>query len=122
VASGKVTNFELITNNAAFDVGGFDVGGDHHLTFVNEYMTVERGDERVATFPSAITTLSPKTGFPVSVAQLRDGLEDEVLVLVVDKSKVPLGDGVLEPSAYVEVEAMLGGKPLAEYLGDAAIV
>jgi DUF917 family protein len=118
VASGKVSGFELVTNNAAFDVGGFDVGGDFHLTFVNEYMTVERGDERVATFPDAITTLSPRTGFPLSVADLRDKLEDEVLVLVVDKSKVPLGAGVLEPSVYPEVEAMLGGKELASYLGD----
>lgn len=96
--------------------GGFDIGaleaGELELGFVNEYMTIEAAGERLATFPDVITTLSTRDGRPVSIADIRDG--DEVAVLAVDKSRVPLGDGVKEPSVYPEVEEMLG-KPLAEH-------
>ena len=47
----------------------------------------------------------------MSIADIEEG--DEVAVLAVDKSLVPLGAGVKEPSVYPEVEEMLG-KPLAE--------
>ena len=96
--------------------GGFDVGalevGQLELGFVNEYMTVEGAGERLATFPDVITTLSARDGRPVSIADIREG--DEVAVLAVDKSRVPLGAGVKEPSVYPEVEEMLE-KPLAEH-------
>jgi uncharacterized protein len=78
---------------------------------VNEYMTAEVAGERLATFPDVITTLSLGDGRPVSIADIAEG--DEVAVLAVDRSQVPLGAGVKEPSVYPEVEEMLG-KPLAE--------
>jgi DUF917 family protein len=96
--------------------GGFDIGGFHagelELGFVNEYMTADSGGERLATFPDVITTLAAGDGRPVSIADVREG--DEVAVLAVDKSLVPLGAGVREPSVYPEVEKMLE-KPLAEH-------
>jgi hypothetical protein len=38
---------------------------------------------------------------------------DEVAILAVDEARIPLGDGVREPSVYPAVEALLG-RPLAE--------
>ena len=106
---GKVRDKRLRTE------GGFDIGtlqvGELELGFVNEYMTVEGADERLSTFPDVITTLATSDGRPVSIADIAEG--DEVAVLAVDKSQVPLGAGVKEPSVYPEVEEMLG-KPLAE--------
>lgn len=106
---GEVRDKQLRTE------GGFDIGtlwvGELELGFVNEYMTVESGDERLSTFPDVITTLSARDGRPVSIADIAEG--DHVAVLAVDKSRVPLGAGVKEPSVYPEVEEMLG-KALAE--------
>jgi hypothetical protein len=82
------------------------------LGFVNEYLSAESGGERLATFPDLLTTLSERTGRIVSIADVADG--DEVAVLAVDKARIPLGDGVREPSVYPEVEALLG-RPLAEF-------
>ena len=107
---GTVRVKTLRTENA-FDIGTVAVG-ELELGFVNEYLTAESGGERLATFPDVLTTLSPKTGRIISIADLREG--DEVAVLHVPKANVPLGDGVREPSVYPEVEAMLG-KPLADY-------
>jgi DUF917 family protein len=115
IGRGEIERFELDTTGA-YDIGRYWLKGEGvEITFVNEYMSVEREGERLATFPDVIATLSPRTGHPVSVAQIRDGLETEVLVLKVDKSKVPLGAGVKEPSVYPEVEEMLGGVELARY-------
>jgi uncharacterized protein len=110
LAQGPVRSRELRTEHA-FDIGTVTVEG-LELGFVNEYMTVESGGERLATFPDVLATLSTETGRIISIANLREG--DEVAVLHVPKANVPLGDGVKEPSVYPEVEAMLG-KPLAEY-------
>ncbi|HEX5194951.1 MAG TPA: DUF917 family protein [Solirubrobacteraceae bacterium] len=106
---GTVATKTLRTENA-FDIGTIVVG-ELELGFVNEYLTAESGGERLATFPDVLATLSPKTGRIISIANLQEG--DEVCVLHVPKAKIPLGDGVREPSVYPEVEAMLG-KPLAE--------
>ena len=106
---GPVRNKRLRTEGG-FDVGGLEAG-ELELGFVNEYMTAEGSGQRLATFPDVITTLSARDGRPVSIADIRDG--EEVAMLAVDKSHVPLGAGVKEPSVYPEVEEMLG-KPLAE--------
>jgi uncharacterized protein len=102
---------KVLRTAGGFDIGGLRVG-ELELGFVNEYMTVEAGGERLATFPDVITTLSLVDGRPVSIADVADG--DEVAVLRVAKAHVPLGAGVREPSVYPEVEAMLG-KPLAAH-------
>ncbi len=111
LARGPVSGLNLKTRGG-WDIGGFRLDDGIELSFVNEYMTVESGGERLATFPDLITTLSPQTGRPVSIAQLREGTE--VCVLVVGKERLPLGEGVKEPSVYPEVEAMLG-KDLQTY-------
>jgi hypothetical protein len=110
LVTGAVRSRVLRTENA-FDIGTITVG-ELELGFVNEYLTAESGDERLATFPDVLATLSTQTGRIISIADLREG--DEVAVVHVPKANVPLGDGVREPSVYPEVEAMLG-KPLAEY-------
>lgn len=110
VACGTVSALKLETR------GGFDIGecrvNEAEISFVNEYLTVESSGERIATFPDVITTLSADTGYPVSVAQLREGIE--VCVLAVDKEMLPLASGVKDPSVYPEVEEMIG-KDLKTY-------
>ncbi len=50
----------------------------------------------------------------VSIADVVDVADgDEVAILAVDEARIPLGDGVREPSVYPAVEALLG-RPLAE--------
>ena len=56
-------------------------------------------------FPDVITTLNPQ-GVPVSVGELREG--DELLVLRIAKSVIPLSSSVTDPSVYPVVEKALG--------------
>lgn len=78
----------------------------------NEYMLVERGGERLATFPDLIVTLSPHDGMPSAAAGMAVG--DEVIVVVVPRDNIALGAGVRDRSVYAEVEELLG-KDLVSY-------
>ena len=110
LARGPVRDYVLRT------VAGYDVGqlrvGDVDLTFWNEYMTAERGAERLATFPDLISTLDAATGDPVVSAELADGRE--LLVMAVPKARLILGEGVRRPESLAPAEAAVG-RSLAEW-------
>lgn len=104
LARGAVRDHRLRT------VGGYDVGqlrvADVDLTFWNEYMTADRGAERLATFPDLISTLDVETGDPVVTAELADGRE--LVVVAVPKARLILGAGVRRPECLAPAEEAVG--------------
>jgi DUF917 family protein len=98
--TGTVESWDLETTGG-FDVGTAVVNG-HELTFWNEYMTLERKGERLATFPDLITTLDADTGEPVSTAELVEG--QSVAVVVAPASSLELGAGMRDPALFEPVE------------------
>ena len=66
------------------------------LTFRDEFMFVNRGQERLATFPDLICLLDEKTGRPVTTAEVRDGRA--VCALVIPKERLILGAGMTSGS------------------------
>ncbi|MBR1221633.1 DUF917 family protein [Bradyrhizobium sp. U87765 SZCCT0131] len=109
IGQGKVRRKAVVYTNEAFDVGTITIGdGAKAVTLhvMNEYMAVDSADgERLSGFPDVITTLNPQ-GEPVSVGELREG--DELLVLRIPKSVIPLSSSVTDPSVYPVVEKALG--------------
>jgi DUF917 family protein len=98
-----------------FDVGTIIVEGDRgalEATYVNEYMTLERGGERLATFPDLICTFDGG-GRPVTSAAVEEG--DDVFLTLTDKEMIPIGDGNLYPEIYEPIEAVLS-RPMVPYL------
>lgn len=103
-------------------IGGFDVGfltlrsnsETWELSFVNEYMTLEKDGNRIATFPDLMTSFNVD-GEPVTSATLQEG--QTIYLLNVPKEKIPVGDGNKYADAYEPIEAALG-KPMIKYLGD----
>jgi uncharacterized protein len=105
---GRVTRRQVVYGGG-FDNGHLEIdGGGQPITvwLLNEYMAVEQGGERLATFPDLIATLSAETGLPVSVAQIQEG--QQVYVLIADRTNIPLGAGVRQPEVYPEVEQIMG--------------
>lgn len=100
--------------------GGFDVGSllieesgtTYETTFWNEYMTVEAGNSRLATFPDLIATLDARTGVPVTSAEIGEGMD--VVLVKVPKSKIKLGGGMFQRSLFAEAEKVTG-KELIKY-------
>ena len=103
-ATGAIESWNLETTGG-FDVGTVVVDG-HDLTFWNEYMTLDRDGERLATFPDLITTLNADTGEPVSTAELSEG--QSVAVVVAPTSSLRLGTGMLRPELFGPVEEAVG--------------
>jgi uncharacterized protein len=105
IAQGPVRITSPRRTEGGFDHGGFTVDG-LALRYLNEYMTVDRSAERVATYPDVITTLSLKTGRPASIAEIVEG--DEVAVFHVHRKLVPLSSSTRDRTALAEVEQIMG--------------
>ena len=107
-ATGVVRRLALETR------GGFDLGrlvvddgsAEYELSFWNEYMTLERGGRRLATFPDLIATVDAASGLPLPTADLRDGMR--VALVTAPKRSLILGAGVRDPELFREAEKTLG--------------
>lgn len=102
-----------------FTAGGFDSGtaamGEWELTFWNEYMTLEKGGERIATFPDLISVLDCGTGAVVPSDGLKPGME--VALFTASRRELILGGGMRSPELYEHAEKITG-KPILPYLYD----
>lgn len=111
ITEGRVDSAQLVSQ------GGFDLGevkvGDLVLTFWNEYMTLERDGERLATFPDLIMTMEAKTGRPITTAEIQHG--QEVMVIMVPRENLNLGAGMKDPKLFREVEEVIG-KEIVKYI------
>jgi uncharacterized protein len=103
VTEGKIDKLTLVTDGG-FDVGMVHVNG-YELTFWNEYMTLERGKERIATFPDLIMTFDKATGIPVTSAEIKQG--QEIVVIKTAKENLKLGSGMRDRNLMAEVESII---------------
>jgi DUF917 family protein len=85
-------------------VGRIEIG-EFELTFWNEYMTLEKKRERIATFPDLMVTLDAEKGLPVSSSELSRGRR--VIVIHVPRQYLILGAGMKEKSNFNKVEEVL---------------
>lgn len=111
VIKGSIDELQLNTT------GGFDVGTvkikNYELTFWNEYMTLQRDKERIATFPDLIMTFDLTTGIPVTSAEIKKG--QNIAVIKVDKENLCLGQGMREEKLIKEIEPIIG-KEILKYV------
>lgn len=112
VATGRVEHFSLRTEGG-FDSGSLHLSSGHHLTFWNEYMTLETENERIGTFPDLIMTLDAGSGLPVATADLSPG---RALILILShRNNLLLGAGMRDPELFAVAEAAVN-KSIVEYV------
>ncbi len=119
VLEGEVTAASLRTDGG-FDHARYSVtssgksssgksssaGREAKLYLMNEFMAMDVSGERVTTFPDTISVFDAMTGLPLKSGEIKVGMN--VAVLVVPYQKLPVSRGVLDKSAYPELEAALG--------------
>ena len=105
IAEGPARITRPMRTHGGFDHGAFTVDG-LELRYLNEYMTADRGDARVATYPDVITTMSMKTGRPATISEIREG--DELAVFHVHRRHLPLSSSTRDRIALAEVEEIMG--------------
>ncbi len=94
-----------LTSRAGFDLGSLTIAGDGlplEVTFWNEYMTVEQGKERLATFPDLIALLDGVTGLPLTSAQAKE--KENVALVKLRREKLILGSSMANPDLYLVAE------------------
>lgn len=103
VTEGQVMDLDLVTK------GGFDVGKvkikDYELTFWNEYMTLEKGKDRIGTFPDLIMTFDKDTGLPLTTAEIKKG--QNVVVIATNKENIKLGSAMYDEELLKEIEPVV---------------
>jgi len=108
-ARGEVEAIELQTR------GGYDVGiarvAGVELSIWNEYLALERGGQRLATFPDLVATLDAATGDPVTSAELAPGRL--VIVVTAPAASLVLGGGLRVRANYLPLERAVGKDLLA---------
>ncbi len=112
---GTVEEVALETRGG-FDVGLISVAGAGkrcELTFWNEYMTLELGGKRVATFPDFMATFSLESGLPLISGEVARG--QKIAVLYAPKESLRLGAGMRNPALFRQVEDVVK-KPLVKYV------
>lgn len=106
---GKVIKKEVVYTNEAFDIGIITVDGGkgiHTLHVMNEYMALDDADgTRISTYPDVLSTLD-MNGHPLSVSEVHES--QEIAVLHVAKSVIPLSASVVDPAVYPSCERAMG--------------
>lgn len=111
LAQAVISDVELRTEGG-YDVGLVRLEGGWELTFWNEYMTLEKDGERLATFPDLIVTLAADELRPLGSAEVTKGRE--VILLTAPKDELILGEGMRRPELFEPAEKAIG-KPLIPY-------
>jgi DUF917 family protein len=99
VAQGTVDEF-VIEQRAGFDVGFLRIG-DAEARFVNEYISVEVGGERLATFPELAMTFESDSGRPLVSAEV--SLGQSVTLVVAPRDELLLSSTMDMPELMVPV-------------------
>ncbi|WP_425059082.1 hypothetical protein SCACP_37390 [Sporomusa carbonis] len=112
ITTGTVTGYKMETTGG-FDVGTIQLDGDYEITFWNEYMTLEKDGQRLATFPDLIMTLDAKTARPVvSAAVERD---QHITVIVAPKENLILGTTMRNKNLLQPIEEIIH-KPILPFV------
>jgi DUF917 family protein len=105
--TGQVNKYSLWAKEG-FDLGLIQIessSGEYELTFWNEYMTLEKKGERLATFPDLIMTFEAETARPLISAAVKEGME--IIILSVPAQRLLLGAGVKDPVLLKKIEAKI---------------
>lgn len=92
--------------------GGWDRGtfgiGAHSVRYLNEYMSVDTADGRVATYPDTIVLIDKSTGEALAVkdAPQKEGVE--VALLVSRAGVLPVSASSIDRSGIAECEQIMG--------------
>ncbi len=114
---GEILGKFLIKDVILSMEGGFDIGkvlfDEYELVFWNEYMSLEKGQKRISTFPDLVVTFDPRTGLPLCSYELQKGRE--IIVAYTNYKNIILGSGMKDKELFRYTEEVIG-KELISYL------
>lgn len=110
IVEGKITDFS-IQMESGFDVGTACIEEKYEIMFWNEYMTLEKQGERLATFPDLMMTFDAQTGRPIVSAALTKG--QRIVLIVVPRKNLILSKTMQNRNLLQTVETIIHKKIVA---------
>jgi DUF917 family protein len=101
---GPLRHATALETRGGWDRGVFGVG-EHTVPYLNEYMTVDLGDRRIATYPDTIILLDSLTGEAIAVKDAYAG--QAATLVVVDATDLPVSSSAVDVSALKECEEIM---------------
>lgn len=90
--------------------GGWDHGtfrvGEHTVPYLNEFMAIDRGSERVATYPDTIMIIDKDACEALAVKDARPGMN--VALLVSKAGRLPVSSSSIDRTGLAECEQIMG--------------
>ena len=111
ITRGMVSHYHIETKGG-FDLGRIVMENGYEVTFLNEYLTLEKDGERIATFPDLIMLLDGETGLPLISAECKEG--QKVSLVVVPRDKLLLGKTMGIKKLFLPLEEA-SGKEIVKY-------
>lgn len=105
IADTRAVRFEM-SQEGGFDKGYIRMKSGHELYFLNEYLALDCNGKRIASFPDLIFTLNAESGIPLSSGEIGKGTR--MILGVIPKQRLKLGEGVKNPLNYKICEEILG--------------
>ncbi|MDD3840027.1 MAG: DUF917 family protein [Clostridia bacterium] len=102
-----------LESKGGFDVGWLGLSDQVQITFWNEYMTLEKEGQRIATFPDLIALIDEKDCLPITSAEAEVG--QNVVVIKVSKDNLKLGKGMYDPDLFKVCEQAIN-KQIIKYI------
>ncbi|PSK99405.1 hypothetical protein CLV63_103129 [Murinocardiopsis flavida] len=114
LARGPLAHAAPTITKGGWDHGVFRVA-DHTVPYLNEFMAVDAGGARLASYPDMIALLAVDTGLPLAVKDAVEGME--VAVVAAPAAALPTSASACDVGALREVEEIMG-IDLVAYLPD----
>lgn len=105
LARGPLREATALETHGGWDHGTFGIG-EYLVPYLNEYMAVTSGGERIASYPDTIVILRADDGLPLAVKDAEEGIS--VVLLAADARGLPLSSSALDPIGVGECESLLG--------------
>lgn len=105
LASGPLKLTKKTVTKGGWDHGTFGVG-EFTVPYLNEYMAVDAGADRVATYPDTIVLIDVASGEALAVKDAKAGME--VALLVTKAGVLPVSSSSIDRSGLAECERIMG--------------
>jgi hypothetical protein len=112
LARGELAHERELLTSGGFDHGTFRID-DCTVQYLNEFMTVDGGGTRLASYPDTITILDGHTGLPLAVKDATAGMD--VVLLASSATNLPLSSSAVDEFAVAECERIMDTE-LVRYL------
>ena len=104
IVKGKISEL-ILENHDGLDIGRVSLDTGHSFAIWNEYITADKDNKRLYSFPDLITSIESSTNMPINTCQLKQGME--ISMIGVPQDRIILSSTMHEKALLKRIEQRL---------------